>query len=120
MSTWKDLSLLFFGILGVILSPLPLRADPNPDSVKYVELVMFTQERTPVAALAKSVLDPNSVHYQVYYSPGELRDVAAPLDADYDALIAGLKAKGGQIVRESPTHLVLTVKMPKTAVEELF
>ena len=87
---------------------------------KKIELVLMLRERVPVEALAKNVLDPNSIRYEEFYTPAELREISAPSDADYNALIAQLKSKGIEIISESPSHLVLTVRGATPIIENLF
>lgn len=87
---------------------------------KKIELVLMLRERVPVEALAKNVLDPNSIRYEEFYTPAEIREISAPTDADYNALITHLKSRGIEIISESPSHLVLTVLGATPIVENVF
>src|SRR4051812_38302104 len=68
---------------------------------KPVELVLRLQERVPMAQLAQAVSDATSPRYRQFYTPQELRDVAAPTAADYEQLLAQLAVHGFTVVAES-------------------
>lgn len=77
-------------------------------------------ERVPIEQLAESVLDPESERYKQYYTPEELRELAAPSDEDYGLLIKILEEEGFKIAFESKSHLVLTIKGDHTLFEKTF
>ena len=79
-------------------------------SASPVNLALRLKERTPIETLAKAVQDPSSPRYQHYYTPTEIRELVAPTDQDYKSLLEALKKRGFEIVLESPTHLLNTVK----------
>jgi kumamolisin len=64
--------------------------------------------------LARAVTDPASPRFRKFYTPAEIRALAAPTDAEYAAFVARLKAEGAKIVRESPTRLTLTVRAERS------
>jgi kumamolisin len=115
---WRFVPFFIAGTLIPLSTLFPATA--SAAKPKTVELVLMLQERTPVATLAQNVLNPSSIHYEEAYSLNELREICAPLDADYNALLTQLKSKGMAILRESPTHLYLVVKGPTSIVENLF
>jgi subtilase family serine protease len=78
------------------------------------ELVLRLHERVTIEELANSVTDVRSTQYGRSYSADEIRDLSAPTDPDYHSLLQTLTSKGFEIVRESPTHLWITVKSPKS------
>src|SRR4051812_12289192 len=80
-----------------------------PATAKTTEMVLRLQERVPFETLAKSVSDPASPRYQRYYSVDEIRQLAGPTDAEFDALVATLAKQGLHVVSTSPTRLVVTV-----------
>lgn len=87
---------------------------------KPMQLVLRLQERVSMSTLANNVQDPNSARYHQFYTPDEIRALAAPTDSDYASLLNGLKSKGIKIVEESPSHLVVTVSAEEAVIEKLF
>jgi kumamolisin len=85
-----------------------------------IELTFRLQERVPMEVLAQNVLDPASPRYRKYYTPDEIRQVAAPSDADYQALLSTLRGQGFSVVSESPSHLIVTVSASQALVEKQF
>lgn len=82
-----------------------------------VDLVLKLKERTSIEALARSVNDPSSPRYHKFYTPAEIKTLVAPSEAEYSSLIRALKIKGFEIVRESPSHTLITVRAEHTQVE---
>jgi kumamolisin len=84
-----------------------------------VDLVLRLKETTPIEQLANSVTDPASPRFQQYYSAAEIRALVAPSDATYNALVSNLKSRGFQVVSESDSHLVITIRGEQSQVESL-
>jgi kumamolisin len=84
-----------------------------------VQAVIHLKEAVSMTDLAKSVTDPTSARYHEFYTNDELRQIAGPSDADYNSLINELLASGVQIVKESPTHLFITVRAEKSYLQSL-
>jgi kumamolisin len=84
-----------------------------------VDLVLRLKETTPIEQLANSVTDPSSPRFQQYYSAAEIRSLVAPSDATYDALVSNLKSRGFEVVSESDSHLLITVRGEQSQVESL-
>ena len=84
-----------------------------------VDLVLRLKETTPIEQLANSVIDPSSPRYQQYYSVAEIRALVAPSDATYNALVSNLKSRGFQVVSESDSHLMITIRGEQNQVESL-
>jgi kumamolisin len=82
-------------------------------SLNNGELVLRLHERVTLEELANSVTDVRSTQYGRIYSADEIREVSGPKDFDYHSLLQALTSKGFEIVRESPSHLWITVK-PKS------
>lgn len=78
------------------------------------------QAKVSMEQLAHNVQDPQSEHFGRFYTPQEIRAVAGPSDAQYQAVIDSLKAQGLTVVSESPTHLWLTVRGEQAIYESLF
>ena len=85
-----------------------------------MNLVLRLKERVSMEELAKNVMDPASPRYHQYYSPQEIRELAAPADADYQALLQSLQQNGMIVIHESPSHLFVTVTTDHTNVESVF
>jgi kumamolisin len=77
-------------------------------------------ERVTMEQLAANVYNPASPHYGRFYEPAEIRAVSAPVDADYNKLLADLKAEGFTIVSESPSHLFVTIRGEQAIYESIF
>ncbi|MDR3606968.1 MAG: S53 family peptidase [Oligoflexia bacterium] len=60
--------------------------------------------------LASSVTDPSAPRYQRYFTPEEIRAIAAPPQEEYDSILADLRRHGVTVVRESSAHLSITVR----------
>ncbi len=86
-------------------------------SAKPVDLVLRLKERTPIEELAKNVVDPSSARYQEFYSPEEIRELSAPTEAEYQAFLDNLKSRGFEIVRESDSRLMVTVRGEMSQIE---
>lgn len=82
--------------------------------------VLKLKERVSMEQLARNVLDPSSDHYQRFYEPAEIRQLAGPSDQEYDDLLAGLKADGFRVVAESPTHLWVSIQGERAMYESVF
>ena len=91
-----------------------------PALAQPLDAVLRLKERVPMETLAKSVLDPASPRYRQYYTPDEIRALVGPADDEYRTLLANLAAEGLTVVRESPTHLVVTVRGEQAAFARLF
>ena len=74
------------------------------------ELAVRLREQVPMEKLAKSVLDPASARYRQYYTAEEIRALAGVPDKEYSAVLSALKAQGLEIVSESKSHLLITVR----------
>lgn len=77
-------------------------------------------ERVSMQQLATNVLDPNSDRFEIYYTPEEIRELAAPSDKDYNHLLKTLAAEGFSVVYESKSHLMVTIKGDHTNFEKMF
>lgn len=53
------------------------------------------------------------------FTPEEIRSLSGPSDADYASTLTQLKSAGLRVLRESPTHLWITVKGEKAAIAKL-
>lgn len=82
---------------------------------KPIDLVIQIQEKVPVQKLAD-----NALKFGITYTPEEIRNISAPSTEEYNQLISNLKAEGFQIVSESKTHLFVTVRGEKEAIEKTF
>ena len=89
-------------------------------NAKSVELVLRLKERVNIETLAKNVTNPSSPRYRKFYSPEEIKALSAPSAESYQALLTSLKAQGFTLVRESKTHLSVTVRADHTRFENAF
>jgi kumamolisin len=102
---------LLSGIMG-----LSAAATAKADTA---EVVLGLHQKVSMQELARSVEDPASPRYQKFYTPSEIRAIAAPSDADYQNLLASLQKSGVTVVSESATHLSLTVRGEKSVLAQL-
>jgi kumamolisin len=84
-----------------------------------LQVVLRLKEKVSMQDLAKSVTDPTSARYQDFYSPEEIRQISGPSDSDYNSLINQLQSEGVQIIKESPTHLFITVRADRSYLQSL-
>lgn len=108
------------GIGGGLLAAVVVLGASASAFAQPVNVVVKLQERVPLQELAAAVTDPTSPRYQKFYTNDELRALVAPSDADYAATLAALKARGLEIVAESPTHLWISAKAEHTVLEKAF
>jgi subtilase family serine protease len=101
----------------LILSILATFAVNSAAFADPVTLVLKLKERTSMAELARSVSDPSSARFNKFYTTEEIRALAAPTDAEYQSLIDSLKQRNFTIVRESKSHLIVTVSAEQANVE---
>jgi len=87
---------------------------------KPVELILRLKERVSMEELAKNVSDPASPRFRKYYSAEEIKALSAPSASDYANLLIQLKAQGFKVVRESKSHLYVTVQADHSQVEKTF
>jgi kumamolisin len=99
---------LFTGAL--MMSASAASAASSSGSGDTVEVILRLNGKISMKQLAKSVTDPSSPRYREFYTNDEIRALAAPADADYNRLIAQLKNDGAVVVKESPSHLFVTVR----------
>ena len=83
-----------------------------------VQAVVNLKESTSMEALARSVTDPSS-RYREFYTSQEIREIAGSSDADHNRVSNQLKAAGAQILHESPTHLSITIRAERSALQTL-
>jgi kumamolisin len=83
------------------------------------KVILGLQKQVDMAALAKSVTDPNSSRYQQFYTTEEIKKLAAPSDQDYAATLQQLQNDGIEVVSESPSHLYVTVRGERSYFENL-
>jgi len=99
--------------LTALMMSLPVFAQP-------VTAVLKLQERVSMETLAANVQNPSSPRYQKFYTPAEIKNLSAPTDAQYEAVLSELRARGLTIQSESPTHLWVSVKGDSTVFESMF
>lgn len=87
---------------------------------KSIEAVLTFAEKIRMTDLAENVLNPNSDRYGIFYSPEEIRALVGPSDTDYKNLLDSLVQQGFSIVRESKSHLILTVRGDHLLFEKVF
>ena len=107
-------------LLAVISALLPVMVPAAPARAHQIQLVLRLKARVSMEKLAANVTDPRSSRYGRYYSPLEIRELAAPADADYSALLSRLAVKGFKIAGESKSHLFVTVVGESSLVESTF
>ena len=90
-----------------------------PSVGKPLQLVLRLQERVSMSTLARNVQDPASSRFRKFYTPEEIRSIAAPTDTDYATLLNNLKSQHVTVVHESPSHLFITVQAETSVIENL-
>ena len=83
------------------------------------EVVVRFKEKVSMESLARSVTDPASPRYQDFYSPEEIRALAAPSENEYNDVLTQFRAEGLEVVSESPSHLFVTVRGERATLEKM-
>lgn len=102
-------------LLSLAILPAALIASSSMANAQPIGLVIRVKERVSMQELAA-----NAVKYGITYTASDIRKIAGPSKADYDNLIAQLKDQGFEIVKESKTHLFITVRAEKQSIEDAF
>lgn len=89
-------------------------------TAKPITTVVRLKAKVSMADLARQVSDPQSPRYGKFYTPQEIRNIAAPDEASYQATLNQLRAEGFQIIHESKTHLWVTVRGEASSYESVF
>ena len=71
-----------FGIVGLSLFALSLSHLALADTPE-IQMVLRLRERVSMERLAENVSNPASPNYRHYYTPEQIRDLAAPGAEDY-------------------------------------
>jgi kumamolisin len=103
---------------GIALSLMVLMAVQG--EAETITATIKLRERTPVAQLAANVQDSAHERYGKYYTADEIRQASGPSDADYANLLTELNLAGVSVVKETKTHLWLTVSADSSVIENLF
>lgn len=103
------------GVMAVMGISLAVQAQAQP-----IESVLRLKERVSMEKLAEEVQNPRSPRYRQFYSPEEIRELAAPSATQYADLLAQLRSKGFTIVSESKSHLIVTVSADHRVFEQTF
>jgi kumamolisin len=80
-----------------------------------VDLIIGLKERTPISTLAE-----NATRFGVTYTPAEIRKAAGPSEDEYRNVIESLKQQGFTIIKETKSHLFITVRSDQSTVENTF
>jgi kumamolisin len=89
-------------------------------SAQMLDAVIALKSRVPMMELAAAVTNPSSPRYRKFFSPEEIRQIAAPSAEQVGQLIASLREQGLQVIHVSPSRLSLTVRGDQTAFERSF
>ena len=87
---------------------------------KPMEVVLRLKEKIPMEQLAATVMDPQSVRYNNFFTPAEIRDLVAPSETEYENLKSELIKDGFEITHESFTRLLITVQGDSSLFEHVF
>jgi len=91
-----------------------------PVQAETLNAMIRLQEKVPLEQLADNVRNPGAPRFGAYYSPTEIREIAAPSDEEYSLVVQQLKNEGLQITGENKTHLWIAVKGDSTVFEKVF
>lgn len=83
------------------------------------EAVIKVKHKISMEDLARAVTDTASPRYHVFYTPAEIKALAAPTDDEYANLVQELQSQGLEVTKESSTHLWLSVKGDQATIERL-
>ncbi len=88
---------------------------PSALAAGSVDLVIGLKERVSLETLAE-----NATRFGITYTPEQIRRAAGPSDDEYANVIQNLKQQGFRIVKETKSHLFITVRADKPAIENTF
>jgi kumamolisin len=91
-----------------------------PASAEVINAVIRLKETVPLEQLAKNVSSPDSDRYGKFYSPEEIAQLSGPDAGSYQALLGQLQNEGFTVVKESKTHLWLSVRADSSVFEKVF
>jgi kumamolisin len=91
-----------------------------PAMAKPITAMISLNERVSMQELARQVRDPLSPRYGHFFSPQEIRDLAAPSARDYKEVVDQLRHEGFKIKTQSATHLWISVEAEKDLFENVF
>ncbi len=100
-------------LLSLFVFSFSARAD-------QITATFVLKKRVTMEQLASNVYDPKSPHYGVFYTPEEIRDIAAPTKEKYDALIKELQRVGLRVTWQSRSRFVISVRGDHTVFESVF
>lgn len=89
-------------------------------TAKITTTVLRLQERISMEELATNVQNPSSAHYRKFYTPQEIRELSAPSPQEYSAILQQIRSEGFTVVKESPTHLWISVRGDSALFENVF
>lgn len=86
---------------------------------KPINAVLRLNEKVPIENLAYYAKS-RSTPMTGFYSAKDIRAISGPSDVEYAQLLKDLNRKGFEIVKESPTHLWITVRGEASLFEDVF
>ncbi len=93
----------------------PAHAEESANAKESVDLVIGLKERIPLATLAE-----NATRFGTTYTPEQIRAAAAPSTRDYENALTSLRDAGFTIVKETRSHLFVTVRANSSTIENAF
>jgi kumamolisin len=85
-----------------------------------IDAVINLKSRVSMDALADSVMNPSSPRFHRFYSPDEIRSIAAPSLEQYKQLVSDLQSAGFTILHHSRSGMHITVRGSADLYQRLF
>jgi kumamolisin len=90
------------------------------DQVMQLDVVLPLRDPSGLKTFLADIYDSTSFNYRRFVTPQEFTERFGPSQADYDAVVAYMKANGFEIVGGSRDGMEVQVKGPVSAVEKAF
>ena len=96
------------------LGPLPA------SQILQLDVVLSLRDRAGLEAFLEDVYDPSSLSYRHFLSVGEFTERFGPSQADYEAVVRFMKARGFEVVGGTRDGMDVQIKGPVSAIEAAF
>jgi kumamolisin len=90
------------------------------DQVMQLDVVLPLRDAAGLKSFLADIYDPASFSYRQFLTPPEFTERFGPTQADYDAVVAYVKANGFEVIGGSRDGMEVQIKGPVSSVEKAF
>jgi subtilase family serine protease len=87
---------------------------------KIIEAALNLKHRVSMGQLAANVLDPSSPRYRRFYTPDEIRGLAAPSAQAYQGILNQITAAGFTVIHQSKAGLRIVIRGDSSTFDRVF